>query len=129
MHCTWFWMKWLSSESVLMGFCSRSFEKWNNFMNTLGNPPWNRLISFVLLLPTLLYGSILKVRNYLFNIVDWNIEIVCVIFQSLFQTSKPLYQRLIELNGEGDILIPEGGLSKKVRSQSKLCDLITLRKD
>lgn len=45
-------------------------------------------------------------------------EKVCVIFQSLFQTSKPLYQRLIELNGEGDILIPEGGLSKKVRSQS-----------
>ncbi|XP_042857135.1 integrator complex subunit 14-like [Penaeus japonicus] len=47
------------------------------------------------------------------------LSIVCIANPSepCFQTSKPLYQRLIELNGEGDILIPEGGLSKKSVSE------------
>ncbi|XP_063600703.1 integrator complex subunit 14-like [Penaeus indicus] len=47
------------------------------------------------------------------------LSIVCIANPSEpgFQTSKPLYQRLIELNGEGDILVPEGGLSKKSVSE------------
>ncbi|XP_042229125.1 integrator complex subunit 14-like [Homarus americanus] len=43
------------------------------------------------------------------------LNIVCITNpnEPCLQISKPLYQRLIELNGEGDILVPEGGLNKK----------------
>lgn len=47
------------------------------------------------------------------------LSIVCIANpnEPSLQTSNPLYQRLIELNGEGDVLVPEGGLTKKTVSK------------
>ncbi|XP_066965108.1 integrator complex subunit 14 isoform X2 [Macrobrachium rosenbergii] len=47
------------------------------------------------------------------------LSIVCIANpnEPSLQISNSLYQRLIELNGEGDILVPEGGLTKKSVSQ------------
>ncbi|XP_064079938.1 integrator complex subunit 14-like isoform X2 [Macrobrachium nipponense] len=47
------------------------------------------------------------------------LSIVCIANpnEPSLQISNSLYQRLIELNGEGDILVPEGGLTKKSVSE------------
>ncbi|MPC47605.1 von Willebrand factor A domain-containing protein 9 [Portunus trituberculatus] len=43
------------------------------------------------------------------------LNIICIANpdEPCLQTSRPIYQRLVELNGEGDIMIPEGKLTRK----------------